>query len=182
VTGIAFAGVLLNVVIWYGLPQLVGTSQAVADTKPIPHPDGSTPASTSAPDLGRTDVPGVHTSGSPSAPAHPATSASPSRPDNGKPAVPGRPQTPVKPPVNQPPPVHYRSVTAQHGSASFKYSSGHIEVVSTDPSDGWQVSSGRVSDNLVAVQFTSGKQKETIFAGVDKNGTFQYDVSESTDN
>ncbi|GAA1659548.1 hypothetical protein GCM10009765_06130 [Fodinicola feengrottensis] len=185
--GVVLVGILVNVGIWYGLPQLLGTTQvAVADTKPAPQPTG-TQSSAAGADTGRLDPSGVG-SGTPD-PSHPGSpvAGGPGSPAAGH-GTPGGPQPPAgsghqPPPSTRPSPpppvVRTQQVTAQHGSATFRYSKGSLDVIGTEPADGYQVSVTRLSPTEMGVQFTAGKQKETILAAVDDSGTFKSGVIES---
>ncbi|WP_344313165.1 hypothetical protein [Fodinicola feengrottensis] len=204
ITGVAVVGVLINVAIWYGIPHILGTSHAdAAATTPASATQSAGPTPTSTGAAGSDSQTDAQDSPSPGASgSHPAGGnpgggqqqghggSGVGNPGGGSgtgggggggvkppPTQPSAPHTSAPPP---PPQSKTKTVTGNHGSATFKYGNGRVDVVGTSPADGYTASSSQVSDTSVIVTFVSGNQKETISASLDSSGELQTSVTDTT--
>lgn len=177
ITGVAVAGVLINVAIWYGIPQLLASSNA--DTY------RTNPAATSSNEPTPSGTPGdpgdspVDASGSPSPSASPSSSASTAQPGGGHPNPGTHPSGQPRPSAtksNAPPKPKSQTVGAEHSasSATFTYTPTSISV-SPSAADGW--SATPVTNNNMAGVIFSGPNgaQESIAATVQSNGTLKID-------
>ncbi|WP_163505059.1 hypothetical protein [Fodinicola acaciae] len=179
---IAGAGVLVNLVIWYGIPSvLASTNSTITITQtsgPIPTSlpptapvDGADSGRAVGPAGGGTSAP--PTSATTSQPP-PTSAAPPTRPAPSHPRTQPPPST--QPPPQQNPQPSYRTVEARHGRVTFRYMPGQLDVTGVSPDDGYDVGAGRQSATQVIVQFSRGDNRETIVAQVDDDGTLRVKI------
>lgn len=188
-TTVAVAGVLVNVVIWYGIPAvLASTNGDVTVTQTtVPIPTGVLPTTLAdGADSGRTVGPGgapaTGGTGAPptsAPPTIPVPSTKVPRPSH---PVPSQTRTQAPPPSSNPPPApqpQYRTVEARHGQATFRYTPGQLDLTSVSVDDGYEPRAGRQSDTELIIQFARGRNRETINAWLDDSGNLQYQISRS---
>jgi hypothetical protein len=186
VAGVAVVGVLINVAIWYGIPHLLGTSHADAAQTTPSASNSAGPLPTDTAGAGDNQVDASSTPSPSGSVSHTPGTTHGQQPPAGHnpPAPPGHPGTPpsttrtTAPPP--PPAARYKTVNASHGSATFKYTAGHVDVTSTSPADTYTATTTVVDAASVTVEFVSGQTKQTIFASVDKSGELQTSVVDST--
>jgi hypothetical protein len=185
-TTIATAGVLVNLVIWYGIPAVLASTNGditVTQTNgPVPSAIPSTTladGSDSGRAVGPGGVPVTDGTGGPITPI-PTNSVPPtSAPPPSHPA-PSHTRTQGPPPSSNPPPApepQYRTVEARHGQATFRYTPGQLDLNGVSVDHGYEARAGRQSSTELIVQFARGRNRETIYAQVDANGDLQFQIS-----